>query len=50
MDFLRDFLICAWLTFFGMMACQYLDRPETLGHWLSKVDAARYEGLPIDVN
>jgi hypothetical protein len=24
--------------------------PETLGRWLAKVDAARYEGLPIDVN
>lgn len=38
------------LAFAFLSATNLATYPETVGEWLAKVDAARYEGLPIDVN
>lgn len=48
--YMKNIFLMVVLAFAFLSVTNLATYPETLGHWLAKVDAARYEGLPIDVN
>jgi hypothetical protein len=48
--YMKNIFLMVVLVFVFLGVNNLATYPETLGRWLAKVDAARYEGLPIDVN
>lgn len=48
--YMKNSFVLFVLIFAFLSATNLANHPETVGEWLAKVDAARYEGLPIDVN
>ena len=48
--YMKNCFLLVVLIFAFLGVTNLANHPETLGRWLAKVDAARYEGLPIDVN